>query len=201
MREFLQAQVPEPVQVLGVRLRPLSLGHIILLHRFECAFLTGGTPGFDDLVLGILICSQTFDDFVELADSSEFTATIKRLRRKWFSGLFGFFWRVPDVATRTRIFVDYLKDGMTGPEYWSDPKHISTSNAPGWASVKVSLIRRFGMTESEALNRPYRLSLFDLAVAAEQDGMIRIYDAQKHSAAKSAADEVDRRVKSGELKI
>jgi hypothetical protein len=57
---FYQAAVPDGWQILGVRLKPLSLGHLILLHRYESAFVVGGLPTPADLVMSVLICSRTF---------------------------------------------------------------------------------------------------------------------------------------------
>ena len=72
MLDYYQAAVPDGWQVLGVKLRPLSLGHLILLKRYGSAFVVGGIPTEADLVLSVLICSRTYEDGVELVESGRF---------------------------------------------------------------------------------------------------------------------------------
>ena len=59
--------VPEQYVVLGLKLKPLSLGHYLLMRRFGCAYAsdTETNVTFGDLVLGVLICSMTFNEALE----------------------------------------------------------------------------------------------------------------------------------------
>ena len=56
MLDYYQAAVPDGWQILGVKLRPLSLGHLILLKRYGSAFVVGGIPTEADLVLTYRVC-------------------------------------------------------------------------------------------------------------------------------------------------
>jgi hypothetical protein len=71
---YVQAAIQEPFNVLGLELRPLSLGHVFLMRRFDCPFASddpnqmGGCP---DLCLATLICSRTYEGFLEFINNRE----------------------------------------------------------------------------------------------------------------------------------
>jgi len=49
--DFYSVAIPEQRQILGLKLRPLSLGHVIILHRIESAFLCEGIPDYQELAM------------------------------------------------------------------------------------------------------------------------------------------------------
>jgi hypothetical protein len=53
--------------ILGLELRPFCLGHYFLMEKYKCAFISevGGEVGFSDLLIGLLICSRTYEEFLE----------------------------------------------------------------------------------------------------------------------------------------
>jgi len=57
---YHDAAFPEPWQVLGLRLRPFSLGHYLKLRRLGCAFVADDTQRatIGDLLLGVIVCSM-----------------------------------------------------------------------------------------------------------------------------------------------
>lgn len=58
---WLNAAIPDaPPVILGLRLRPYTLGHELLLHKVESPFVAGTEFGFADLAIAVLICSQDF---------------------------------------------------------------------------------------------------------------------------------------------
>ena len=60
---FLTAAIPEPFTILGRNLKPFSLGHELLFQRFGVNFSVESkdAPRYEDLILGVLLCSQEFD--------------------------------------------------------------------------------------------------------------------------------------------
>ena len=65
-RDYHAAALPEPFTILGQRLTPFSLGHLLLLRRFDNAFvIPGGVPTIDDLAFAVFVCSQTFEEATE----------------------------------------------------------------------------------------------------------------------------------------
>ena len=103
MLGFYQAAVPDGWQILGVRLRPLSLGHLILLHRHESAFVLGGIPEPEDLVLSVLVCARTYEDALELVESGQHNQESKKLDK--VLQVFG------NVSDRYQWFANYLEEG------------------------------------------------------------------------------------------
>src|SRR5688572_30214618 len=61
---FNKAADPGPHQVLGLELLPFSIGHFILLQKHGSVFVSqdGGEPEISDLLLTVLICSQTYEE-------------------------------------------------------------------------------------------------------------------------------------------
>ena len=104
MLDYYQAAVPDGWQILGVKLRPLSLGHLILLKRYGSAFVVGGIPTEADLVLSVLICSRTYEEALELVESGRFKQEAKKLEKAL---------RVcGDVQARCEWFNDYINEGL-----------------------------------------------------------------------------------------
>ncbi len=168
LRGFYQAAVaPDGWQILGVRLRPLSLGHLILLHRYESAFVTGGLPSPADLVMSVLICSRTYEDALDLIESGQFKRETKKLEKAL--RLCG------DVKARSSWFCDYLEEGLSGPRLWTKEGGGQNLGAPPEQVVKVALMSKLGLSETEVLNRPFSLSLWDIATLAEMNGTLKIY--------------------------
>ena len=153
--------------MLGVRLRPLSLGHLILLHRYESAFVNGGVPSPTDLVLSVLICSRTFEDGLDLVESGQFKRETKKLDKALL--LCG------DVKARYGWFCDYLEEGLDGPKLWMKESGGPSLGAPPEQIVKVALMSKLGLSETEVMNRPFSLSLWDMATLAEMSGTLKIF--------------------------
>lgn len=57
-RQFAEALFPVQRFTLCVGLRPLTLGHVFLLHRARSPFVAGGAASRGDLLLALFICSR-----------------------------------------------------------------------------------------------------------------------------------------------
>jgi hypothetical protein len=68
---YVQSCLPETYTPLGVKLLPYSIGHYQLMRRYKCSFTADKETVIDpatiipDLLLGIAICSRTYDEFCE----------------------------------------------------------------------------------------------------------------------------------------
>src|ERR1044071_2465009 len=86
--KYLKASHPEPVKLLGLILRDFCLGHYSNMLRYGCAFAINESAipivespdlGIPDLLLAILICSQTYEGFQEfIADEKAFAKETKQ---------------------------------------------------------------------------------------------------------------------------
>ena len=82
-----------------------------------------------------------------------------------------------DVNDIGAAFNEYVNDSFLNfPKYWYEDSGGDTRKigAPFTQSIKVRLMRSFSLSESETLNRPLGLCVWDVATLMEQDGVIKI---------------------------
>lgn len=176
---YAQAAIPDPYRILGLRLRPFSLGHYLLLQRFGCRFIEDDktTVGRDDLILGVLICSRKHREFLEFIETDDFTQHLRDWGKK--VSLF-------DFPAKARLFASYLQESLKQPEH--------TSIKPGddrgdWAqNLKMTLMTRLNHTEETALDMPLSQALADYYNLAESEGLIRLITPEDIAAGQANAD-------------
>lgn len=190
--DFYTAAIPEPVAVLGVRLRPFSLGHVLLLNRFGNAFGTGEKPALDDLIQAVVICSQDFSAALEDMDNPDLPAHVARWQRKlaprnWFglrrAGL-GF-----DPRRAIADFAAYVTAGSSFPLFFVN--HERQGDAipiPLVQSVKVALQSKMGFSEAEILDRPWGLCLWDYFTIHATEGNCKLMEREEYRDLRAQAD-------------
>src|ERR1051326_3175097 len=117
---YVKALIPEPYTILGVELKPFSLGHIFLMKRFNCKFSSDDPStlgGIDDLLLGISICSRSYEEFLEfINDPKEFIDWTKawgKAIKKHITKSKSF-----NLIKQFLLFKEYMKSGVVTPKYW-----------------------------------------------------------------------------------
>lgn len=169
MRDFFQAAIPEPVTLLGQDLEPFSIGHWLTLERFECAYLKGGTPTIPDLMLGVLVCCHKYEEFISIARKE----SIFELTKKWAARIGNF-----EFPEKSKSFSDYIDDSIKNlPKYWVEEKKSGTprkSGAPYIQTLRAYLLSKTSLTDTEIMNRPFGLSVWDMTTILESDGALRI---------------------------
>ena len=80
MPNFIESAIPADTVLLGKRLKPLTLGHLLLLERFDA--LPVEDP--DSLVFAVLVCSHDYDELLPLI-GGRFTGLAIRVWR-WRQG-------------------------------------------------------------------------------------------------------------------
>lgn len=203
---FYLAAVPEPWTILGLKLRPFSLGHIILLHRIESAFVTAGIPTYDDLALSVFICSRTYEEALAAFDDKG----LGRFMSAWARALTGgdkwavrWGWRkgkVIDLASNCRDFANYISAHSKIPSYDFNPADFSQMDCPEVQLVKVRLMREMHFTESELLNRCWALCLWDYVTLQASEGKVKMIAAQAKEDALSIANELLAKIQAGKVK-
>lgn len=166
VQDFYLAAVPEPVTLLGLRLRPFSLGHNLLLHRIESAFVVGGKVGYDDLAASVLICAQTYREAVACFDDPK----LRRFMLKWHRKLTGDVWwrralrltvRPVDLKAKSEAFTKYIEDGSRMPYYDVPADRVGESQIESIHAVQLALMAKTTLTEAELMDRPWGRCLFD----------------------------------------
>jgi hypothetical protein len=146
---FLKAVAPEPYTILGLRLKPFSLGHAILLQRHGC----DPVRDYESLVTGVTICAHTWKEFHTLADD------------KWLPWRMRIWaWRVGafNILEKIKFFNDYVGEAMESPDVFEcNDKPANRLGAPFFSVLKTTLCAKLGYSRDEALNLPFGEGLFD----------------------------------------
>lgn len=169
MDNFCLAAIPEPFTILGKRLEPLSIGHLLALERFGC----DPVVTLDQLIQAVIICSRPPDQ-IPAAFSDRW------LRFKlWFWA-----WRLGkfNPADKIDLFHEYLHEHTRhGPEIMSEEDETGgpTCGAPWLQHVKVTLTSKIGYSPAEALAAPYAVAIWDYYTYWESEGRADIYGEQR----------------------
>lgn len=196
--DFFTAAIPEPVTILGVRLRAFSLGHVLLLNRFGNAYGIGTAPALPDLIQAVVICSQDYQSALADMDNpalpkwvSDWQRSIQPRNKFGIrKSELGF-----SVPAKLLEFAEYIRAGSTFPIFSVEDNKAGTKiDVPLVQSVKVCLQSKMGLSEDEVLNRPWGLCLWDYFTIHAIDGHCRITEIEDYSDLQKQADEFERRM-------
>lgn len=195
--DFLRAMVPAPVTCLGVRLRPLSLGSLLLLQRFENDFLLNRKPEapLGDLLQGILVCSMTFDD----AQAALMDPDLLEDMQLWARKLRGPWWKRGQnldarIRKATRIFRAYLFEGQKFPYTRQETGPDRPVGSSWQAFLLTALLADLKLDLAEALNAPLAMNRWLLAANAERTGKLEVLDRAEQKGLRDEADAFAREV-------
>lgn len=168
--ELFEAYVPTTEWwVLGVKLRPLALGHIILLSRIESVFIAGGKLSFDDLAASVFICANDYRTGVDAVQNpNRYARTMRRWQRK-----LGFV----NLSDQSAEFRKYIETELAEPDYNFPEAGSHSVGCPSVQSVKVALVK-LGFSEAELLDRSWRLCVWDYLTSKALDGQITFTDSE-----------------------
>lgn len=182
--------------VLGLRLRPYSCGHEILLCRIGSPFAVEAEADWFDLFVAVLVCSQTFKDGQTLVQSPRKSRLFILAWRLWLKVA-----RV-DLYAELAKFYDYLSDGR-----WSPPAYDIKAK-PGWESRTLKaprvyrlipmLCEKLGLRETDALDFPVARANLYAAAIADRDGTIDLEGGSSDEALKKHLADLEARAAKGE---
>lgn len=197
--DYLSAVNPPKYRILGIELRPYSIGHKHILAQADSPFESHEAADEADLMLAVAICSLSYrDGLAFIADH----ATPKRVKR-WFDRLQPKTWfGNPQVKIMDRLglFLEYLTVHSKSPAWTLSKgggKSIDESETPFIADVRVSLMRHLHIPEAELMDRCWSLCLWDYTILKEQQDYLRIRDPEKLALAKAQADEYEKALREG----
>jgi hypothetical protein len=207
---YFSAAVPEPHTILGLRLRPFSLGHRILLKRIGNAFLSPEGRAseapvkitYDDLASAVFICAHTWKENLEALHDLDGTQKFMRAWQRKLSGQTGWkYWlglRAPaliDLPGKAKAFSAYLADGESHPSYHFEPG--GEMDCPIEQIVKATLLSQTSLTEDEIMDRSWSLCLWDYLTLKAINGDINFIDDDEIEELIKAGIEFNRRLKAG----
>ena len=161
--DYLKAVIPPQARVLGQRLKPLSLGHMMVLTRYGSPFVTGDRqPMFGDLCFAIWVCKRNWRELMQGLADMAFTKEMRFLR--WMG-------RLRNKLKAMMTFVDYLTKAMNEPSLFfnkiDNQKPVSMNNLH---YLKVALMSKLHMSKEQAMDTPFGEAIFDMAAIGESEG-------------------------------
>lgn len=164
---YLLAELPEPINLLGQRLQPLSIGHCMILERLQNPLFIGGHATEDHLFEAVFVCCQTFSESWESFFKVGFQKQILNWRKK--IGQHNF-------VNAMSVFEDYKKQGTLVPETGGgdDNAKRRVPGAPFLLQLKIALQNRLNYSEQEALNKPFGSAVWEVVALAEMNGETKI---------------------------
>lgn len=175
---YVRSVFPDRHRVLNVDLLPLSIGHVMLLHRLRnpVAF-HGQAVALDDVAVAqtVVVCARPWRD----------AAVAVNTRWIWWPMTWLSFRARRDPLARFQL-VRYLADACQTPRWWiSADQRGRPCGAWYWSAVQISLCREFGMTPDEALDIPASQALAMCAVVWEQDQRIQMVSEEEEDLLRS----------------
>ena len=200
-KDYFLSAAPEPWQILGLTLRPFSIGHYIKLRRLDCGFVADESRALalSDLVLGIIVCSMRSHPDTE---QDEFWVWFNRDKpgSLFANCLHGFRKRAArllhsthatpaerdvfnlgrkiglfDLNKKAQCFQEYMAAHTTGLDYWLEPdtNNGKQSGAHWVHSMVTTLTGKCGYSLLDAYNISFGQCLNDYLMEAERNGAIR----------------------------
>lgn len=156
--DYLKSAIPEPVTILGQRLQPFSLGHNLILRRFDNAFVAERKPELADLLFAVLICAQDYRSaLTSLRDGipvkrwfGSKRASYADFIGQWIASLGPF-----DFIAKAIEFQGYIAAASTCPDLKQPDGETRRLGAPFIERVQIVLQGRLGYSPDEALNLPW----------------------------------------------
>jgi hypothetical protein len=209
------AFAPDDYVIAGVRLRPLSVGHVALLERCQSSFVTGEDHTIGDLLTSVLVCSAPHEDALARLKSGELQREVMRWQRRLSGGLRGRILRGVRLACGEAVtpqevlglnlkesaahFESYIEahggNGRTVNE-WACPScellgegATFRPSLPEWALLLAGLIADLSCSKSDALNTPIVEARWMLAALGERRCALRVRDVEEWAEEKRQADE------------
>lgn len=171
------ALIPRRHSVAGVGLVPFAVGHALLLTRIQNPLraMWGGDEealkrmevGEGDLAWALWVCSRRA------------TRAMGAMSSGWLMR-----WQIRRIAARVQAhglqatmvgFANYVAEGFTGPKLRKASSDAQPCGAPLIAMLKAGLVAHFGKSDSEALDTPMALALWDRAAYLEEQGLIKFW--------------------------
>lgn len=172
---FAAACAPGDVKILGVRIRPLTLGHVVLLSRVGNSLAVGGKESFDDLVSAVQICSRTWNEGVELINRPPSAFRLRWWQRwcrfaNWIAtGDFRPLAYTPRQWRLLKQWFDDQTDQRNWPAFRGESKGAGESpSTPSEAFIVAGMMAEFSMPLQEVMDTPYALCRTLIAVNAER---------------------------------
>ncbi len=193
--DFFCKDIPDPFQILGLKLLPLSIGRYRRMARHGINFVSESKTTADgkDLLLGVLICSMKCSEWDELSTSGNLTKTVstwmwkinaspplvlrgtigKHLSNTWVGKL----WRKHhsfDLFLKMGLFKSYVNEAQKCPKFFVSGGGNNSSNSHWSHNIEIVLMGELNWSHLDIEERPLSKALADYFKHLENQGMIRL---------------------------
>jgi len=208
--DYYSAVLPETRTVLGMRLRPLSLGHLVLLKRIGSPFANGEIPTLESLATAVMICASTFREALDYFDDPKLSSVMFRWHERitgndrWLVRLGLRRVKTVDFIAEAAAFFAYLQEHQTMPKYASSDSDFRPIGYAFEQMIKVRLMRDLHFSEAELFDRSWLLCLWDYAALLDMENAIHIVGEKESQHIKETFEHVDRieqLVREGKIKF
>lgn len=183
-----KAAWPNPAVVLGLLLKPYSLGHELRLTRLGNPLVSGDLCDPRELSEAVLICHQGWAETVDLPFDPllriKMALWLRRAKRTAFHEELAKF-----IQYRNESSAEFPPSGITKPGRMSEPR---IAGCPFLLRLQQFLMLQFRLTEAEAWDYPLGLAKLRWGCYWEETGDWSIYneaEAQFDAAAAKAEQE------------
>jgi len=170
---FLTALIPDPAWCLGVRLKPFSLGHLVLLRRIDSPFVSPTKKQIElgDLILAVILCADSFSEGVEyLGTLNHASAADKETLEEWGAKAAKL-----DLNEEVTAFMAYIRAADVMPQYFHSAQGgESQIGSPFWQVVYLTLHKQTNLTDVEIWTQPLGKTYCDYIALREQEQVLRI---------------------------
>lgn len=197
-QSFYKHLIAPATRILGIELRPFSIGSEMLLHSTWNNFVTHlEKPTVDDLISGIVICSQEYHEALhDLQHPGETAAAVKQWQRK-----------VSREARKEKIEIDFPRAIQAFSDYIKESEPPTFIISEGGSDIEAPapvlflnvLTSKLGWTFNQALNEPKHLATWAVYIQQAMEGKITLLDADILDDAQRHADAFDAAYRAGRM--
>ena len=175
--DYFETTFPEPFTILGKKLKPFSLGHLLILHRLDCVPVSDN----DSLLMSVLVCSQDATTLDDIFDDRWLNTKL------W---VWQFLLGKVDWIKCHELWSEYFTLHMAMPSYHSKNSgdDDSPSGTPFLQSLKATLQAKLNYTPKEALLAPMQSAIWDYLSYHEMEGNLEVVDKDWRKEMKADAD-------------
>lgn len=164
------ALLPDPDYCCGLALRPLSIGHMLLMRRLGLSFFFEDREDqLQDLLTGVLICSGTFSEFVPALYRPEGLSVVCGLQRRLSGGFRGKVSRTfrrligREVEVEEIVGIDFQAERGRFRAYLEKFGAWRTEQTPDWAIPSLAINQKQGTADPSGV--PEYIELLDALTA------------------------------------
>ena len=154
---------PLRARCLGVQLRPLSLGHVLVLRHLGNSFVTEA-PTVADLPVAAFVCAHGWRENVRKLG--------KPGRVAWLMRAWGFLTRRVNKGEEARALHAYIAEQMELPEMKRERGGGVRYLVSEWETRLFMHLRAMGYSDEQALDMPLARAQLFMVAKLEEDGAV-----------------------------